>query len=78
MCVCVSARHQPCELSLMMCALRIKGCNWACPSSTASVCSDNTQDKWDVCVCVSVHSEPLCPGMLTSVYLPTPTVFSVC
>lgn len=51
----VCAGHHSCELFLMMCALRIKGCNWPCPSSTACVCSDNTQDKWDiflfVCVC---------------------------
>lgn len=59
MCVC----RQPCELPLMMCALRLKGYNLPCPSSRASVCSDNTQDKQDVCdcvhLCVWLHSEPL-------------------
>lgn len=50
-------------LSLIMCALRIKGCYWSCPSSTDSVCSDNTHTHTDiglkewcvrVCTCASV------------------------
>lgn len=50
----VFAGHHSCELFLMMCASRIKGCNWPCPSSTACLLRQHrTNGTFSFC-------EPVC------------------